>query len=42
MATDLATIEPEMLDVLYILGASRFEILRKVGLPRACPACSQV
>jgi NitT/TauT family transport system permease protein len=37
VATGLATIEPEMLDVLYSLGASRFEILRKVGLPRAMP-----
>ncbi len=37
VATGLATIEPEMLDVLYSLGASRFEILRKVGIPRAMP-----
>jgi NitT/TauT family transport system permease protein len=37
VATGLATIEPEMLDVLYSLGASRWEILRKVGLPRAMP-----
>jgi NitT/TauT family transport system permease protein len=37
VATGLATIEPEMLDVLYSLGASRSEILRKVGLPRAMP-----
>jgi NitT/TauT family transport system permease protein len=37
VATGLATIEPEMLDVLYSLGATRLEILRKVGLPRAMP-----
>jgi NitT/TauT family transport system permease protein len=37
VATGLATIEPEMIDVLNSLGASRFEILRKVGLPRAMP-----
>lgn len=37
VATGLATIEPEMIDVLNSLGASRLEILRKVGLPRAMP-----
>ena len=37
VATGLATIEPEMIDVLKSLGASRFEILRKVGIPRAMP-----
>jgi NitT/TauT family transport system permease protein len=37
VATGLATIEPEMLDVLNSLGASRLEILRKVGIPRAMP-----
>jgi NitT/TauT family transport system permease protein len=37
VATGLATIEPEMIDVLRSLGASRFEILRKVGIPRAMP-----
>jgi NitT/TauT family transport system permease protein len=37
VATGLATIEPEMIDVLNSLGASRFEILRKVGIPRAMP-----
>ena len=37
VATGLATIEPEMIDVLYSLGATRFEILRKVGIPRAMP-----
>ena len=37
VATGLATIEPEMIDVLNSLGATRFEILRKVGIPRAMP-----
>ena len=37
VATGLATIEPELLDVLRALGASRFQILRKVGLPRSMP-----
>jgi NitT/TauT family transport system permease protein len=37
IATGLATIEPEMRDVLRSLGASRWEILTKVGLPRSAP-----
>jgi NitT/TauT family transport system permease protein len=37
VATGLATIEPEMIDVLNSLGATRLEILRKVGIPRAMP-----
>ncbi|AWI76129.1 ABC transporter permease [Parazoarcus communis] len=37
VATGLATLEPEMEDVLRSLGASRLDILRKVGLPRAMP-----
>ncbi len=37
VATGLATIEPEMLDVLRSLGASRYEILTKVGIPRSMP-----
>lgn len=37
VATGLATLEPELEDVLRSLGASRLEILRKVGLPRAMP-----
>jgi NitT/TauT family transport system permease protein len=37
VATGLATIEPEMRDVLRSLGASRLEILLKVGIPRAMP-----
>jgi NitT/TauT family transport system permease protein len=37
VATGLATIEPELRDVLRSLGASKREILMKVGLPRAMP-----
>ncbi|GIK80304.1 MAG: ABC transporter permease [Pseudorhodoplanes sp.] len=37
VATGLATIEPEMRDVLRSLGASRYEILTKVGIPRSTP-----
>lgn len=37
VATGLATLEPELEDVLRALGASRLDILRKVGLPRSLP-----
>jgi NitT/TauT family transport system permease protein len=37
VATGLATIEPEMQDVMRSLGAKRHEIMRKVGIPRAMP-----
>lgn len=37
VATGLATIEPELNDVLRVLGARKWQILRKVGLPRALP-----
>jgi NitT/TauT family transport system permease protein len=37
IATGLATVEPELLDVLRALGASRRDILVKVGLPRSMP-----
>ncbi len=37
VATGLATIEPEMRDVLRSLGATRLEILTKVGIPRSMP-----
>lgn len=37
VATGLATIEPELRDVLRSLGARRWQILRKIGLPRAMP-----
>src|SRR6266850_4497778 len=35
VATGLATIEPELEDVLRALGASRMDVLLKVGLPRS-------
>lgn len=37
VATGLATIEPEMLDVMRSLGATKRKILLKVGLPRSMP-----
>jgi NitT/TauT family transport system permease protein len=37
VATGLATVEPELEDVLRSLGASRLDVLRKVGLPRTMP-----
>ena len=37
VATGLATIEPELNDVLRALGASKWQILRKIGLPRSLP-----
>ena len=37
IATGLATLEPELQDVLRSLGASRLDIIRKVGLPRSLP-----
>ncbi len=37
VATGLATVEPELSDVLRSLGAKRRDILMKVGLPRAMP-----
>ena len=37
VATGLATIEPELEDVLRALGASRMDVLMKVGLPRSLP-----
>ena len=37
VATGLATIEPELRDVMRSLGASRSEILLKVGIPRSMP-----
>ncbi len=35
MCTGLATLEPELEDVLRSLGARRLDILFKVGLPRS-------
>ena len=37
VATGLATIEPELEDVLRALGASRMDVLIKVGMPRSLP-----
>ena len=37
MATGLATIEPETEDVMKALGASRLDIMTKVGIPRSMP-----
>ena len=37
VATGLATIEPETEDVLKALGASRMDIMTKVGIPRSLP-----
>ena len=35
IATGLATLEPELEDVLRVLGAKRWDVLVKVGLPRS-------
>jgi len=37
IATGLATLEPELEDVLRVLGARRTDVLWKVGLPRSMP-----
>lgn len=37
VATGLATLEPELEDVLRVLGARRMDVLLKVGLPRSMP-----
>jgi NitT/TauT family transport system permease protein len=37
VATGLATLEPELEDVLRVLGAKRWDVLVKVGLPRSMP-----
>ena len=37
IATGLATLEPELEDVLRVLGAKRWDVLIKVGLPRSMP-----
>ena len=37
IATGLATLEPELEDVLRVLGARRWDVLMKVGLPRSMP-----
>jgi len=37
VATGFATIEPELLDVLRALGATRWDMVVKVGMPRSLP-----
>jgi len=37
VATGIATLEPELQDVLRALGAKRWQVIMKVGLPRAMP-----
>lgn len=37
VATGLATTEPELEDVLRALGASKLDIMRKLGVPRSMP-----
>ena len=37
VATGLATTEPELEDVLRALGANRWDVIMKVGLPRSMP-----
>jgi NitT/TauT family transport system permease protein len=37
VATGIATVEPELADVLRSLGATKFDVLKKVGLPRSMP-----
>ncbi|HET9717043.1 MAG TPA: ABC transporter permease [Pseudolabrys sp.] len=37
VATGIATVEPELRDVLRALGATRRQVIMKVGLPRAMP-----
>jgi NitT/TauT family transport system permease protein len=37
VATAFATIEPELFEVMNSLGASRWDITRKIGIPRSLP-----
>src|SRR6188768_461937 len=37
ISTGLATLEPELEDVLRVLGAKRWDVLMKIGLPRSMP-----
>ncbi len=37
VATGIATVEPELKDVLRALGAKQWQIVQKVGLPRSMP-----
>jgi NitT/TauT family transport system permease protein len=37
VATGIATVEPELQDVLRSLGAKKIDVLRKIGIPRSLP-----
>ena len=37
VATGIATVEPELQDVMRALGANRWQVIKKVGLPRSMP-----
>ena len=37
VATGLSTIEPELEDVMKALGASKWDIVKKIGIPRSLP-----
>jgi NitT/TauT family transport system permease protein len=37
VATGIATVEPELQDVLRALGATRWQVITKIGLPRSMP-----
>lgn len=37
IATAFATIEPELLEVMRSLGASRLDMVKKIGIPRSLP-----
>jgi NitT/TauT family transport system permease protein len=37
VAVGIATVEPELQDVLRALGANRWQVIKKVGLPRSMP-----
>src|SRR5215468_4635477 len=37
VAAGIATVEPELNDVLRALGAKRWQVIQKVGLPRSMP-----
>jgi NitT/TauT family transport system permease protein len=37
VAAGIATVEPELNDVLRALGARRWQVIQKVGLPRSMP-----
>jgi NitT/TauT family transport system permease protein len=37
VATGIATVEPELQDVLRALGATRWQVIQKIGLPRSMP-----